>query len=162
MTGFNRYFFNESSVNENNQPSTAENSTNGSPTNKKPNYSAKILSQLSKPPAKITAIGKNNYTNEATASGNDQTNNPNFNSNMPIISRDIYSISDSYENAPDVNYAKINSAFDKNDNQLTRENFENLYSQVTKKSTTQSSYNNNRNPSIRNDQALYMNTFYSS
>ena len=102
-------------------------------------------------------MGKNNYTNEAASVNNN---------NMPVISRDIYSISDSYENptTTDVNYAKINSAFDRNDNSNNnRENFENLYSQVTKKpSATQSSYNNNRNPSIRNDQALYMNTFYSS
>lgn len=181
--GFNRYFLNQHSMNE----TSANNSTSGSPTHKKPSATAysggeRVLSQLGKP----LAANKNSYT----------YTNENGTSNMPIIinqdivTRDIYSISDSYQDPTvatpaattsadaqlsddtgGLNYAKINSAFDNRavETVLSEEmiaasgasvgdnnNFEVLYSQVTKKPSS------TRNSSLRNDQALYMNTFYSS
>lgn len=159
--GFNRYFFNQNSINE----LSADNSALASPSLKKPatSYSGgdRVLNQLNKP----LAVNKNSYVYSTdNASNNNMPIIPIIlPNNREIVNRDIYSISDSYENSADVNYAKVNVGFVDNrpaETNLTEpasgnvDNFENLYSQVKKPST--------RNPSLRNDQALYMNTFYNS
>jgi len=183
--GFNRYFLNQHSLNE-----SAENSQSGSPAHRKPTLSTsgeRVLSQLGKP---LTAIPSSRNANAYTS---DSTSQMPIIINREIVNRDIYSISDSYENpngtktteltmgertrvvasgVPDPNYARISSSgFDGGQpedgpaettevaiaasNTSGGENFEYLYSQVTKKPST-------RNSSVRNDQALYMNTFYNN
>lgn len=156
--GFNRYFFNQNSVNE----FSSSNSTSESPVHKKTVSAylggSRVLDQLNKP---LSTKNNNGYSNEK-----ESNNNMPIIVNKEIVTRDIYSISDSYENTVDANYSKINTGFqnfpiettlieanDSNINTNTN-NFENLYSQIKKPST--------QNPSLRNDQALYMNTFYSS
>lgn len=152
--GFNRYFFNQNSVNE----FSVSNSTSESPVHKKTVSAflggSRVLDQLNKP---LSIKSNNGYSNEK-----ESNNNMPIIVNKEIVTRDIYSISDSYENTVDANYSKINTGFQNFPNETSlievndsnTNNFENLYSQIKKPST--------QNPSLRNDQALYMNTFYCS
>lgn len=197
MANINKNFFSETSVNESsggggvNQPGSAGPSQsfgNNYNVPSKPTISnyANVKSlnepQKFKPSALTTSQTSrpNNYT----------TNNADHsNLNRPQLNRDIYSVSDSYENAnnaPDfTNYSKINPvSFSKNysnddeimsqyqqpQNPQSGANFDNLYSQVTKKpaaaaaaTSPQNSYlKNTNNYSYGNnpDQGLYMNTYY--